>query len=204
MHENKWIARPRLSKFSISGLLLISASLGITGCVTVNVNIPEGAVQQASDDYVRELYEAKEKGKNPNAPATPGAGSKQPTPVASPSGETRVVKTDSPEILKIKDRMKARRPALKTAKEAGLLGETKDGMLVLKGNPAADQLEGIKKIISDENKDRTALYKEILSQNGMSKAHLTTIENQFAHTFQKYSPSNTWMQDDDGSWSQKP
>ena len=25
-------------------------------CVTVNVNFPEGAVQKAADDYVKELY----------------------------------------------------------------------------------------------------------------------------------------------------
>ena len=31
-------------------------------CVTVNVNFPESTVQKATDDYVKELYKAKERG----------------------------------------------------------------------------------------------------------------------------------------------
>src|SRR3954470_20952661 len=43
-------------------------SFSFAACVTVNVNFPESAVQKATDDYVRDLYRAKEKGK-PAAPA---------------------------------------------------------------------------------------------------------------------------------------
>lgn len=42
-------------------VIVFCVSFMLSGCVTVNVNFPEGAVQKAADDYVRELYRAKEK-----------------------------------------------------------------------------------------------------------------------------------------------
>ena len=60
-----------------SALLLAS---GFAACVTVNVNFPESTVQKATDDYVKELYKAKEKGRSGGAGSdtTPQSSKKTP------------------------------------------------------------------------------------------------------------------------------
>jgi uncharacterized protein YdbL (DUF1318 family) len=139
-----------------SGVLLVGSA-----CVTVNVNFPESAVQKATDDYVRDLYRAKERGKAPaseNA-ATPAEPEASPSPSPSPSKKsqkkptTKSVTTssiwdlipsaeaaeadlnfrvDSDKSMKIRDRLAGRLDEVLTQKKAGVLGETNDGLLFLK------------------------------------------------------------------------
>jgi uncharacterized protein YdbL (DUF1318 family) len=189
--------------------LLFSLPLTLLSCVTINVNIPEGAVQQASDDYVKDLYEAKERDKKPapNPSASPRTKSQNILPFDIESAafaDEPTVKTDSDKAQEIKARMKARLDDVTAQKDAGVFGEGNDGKLALKGKPAAANEKKIKKLLADENSDRDDLYHEIIRHNGMDKAGLTTIEKNFAHAFQKHSPTGSWMQDDDGTWFKKP
>jgi uncharacterized protein YdbL (DUF1318 family) len=192
---------------------LIGLVAALNACVTVNVPIsfPESAVQSASDDYVRDLYRAKEKGS-----AKPGA---QPSgkPSASPTGwildllegpafagDTFSANTDA--AAAIKDRMSARVDDVIADKRAGSLGETNDGYLAVhepkKLKPLL--LKKLDKLVADENKDRKELYEHLVSANGLRKEHLKEIQKKFARSFQAESPSGTWVEDENGSWTQKP
>ena len=197
MKKNRWIAIPLV--FS-----LVTVALIYTSCVTVNVNIPDSAVQQATDDYVKELYDAKEKSK-PAAPAPAASPQSMLDLVISPAfADDRPVKTDSPKALDIRTRMKDRLDEVHADKMAGILGETNTGKLLVKGKAKSGQEKSLKKLMDDENSDRTELYHEVIEHNGLNKGNLETIERNFAHSFQKVSPSGTWIQDDDGAWTQKP
>ena len=182
MKNRNWIVLP---------LICNLFALSFSSCVTVNVNIPEGDIQQASDSYVRELYDAKQKNANPEA-----------EPDLKNAGNPRV-KTDSPQIKEIYARMKTRNDAITLQKQAGFLGEGNEGKLILKGKPSATDLDLIKKLIAEENKDRTALYQELMKQNGGLKSNRVSFEHHFAEAFQAHSPPNTWVQDEDGNWTQK-
>ena len=181
MKNPNWIALP-----------LAFSLLALPACVTVNVNIPEGDIQQASDSYVKELYAAKKKGVDQNNEELQNAGNPK-------------VKTDSPKIRELYSKMKDRSDEITEAKKAGLVGESNDGKLVLKGKPTSpEQATKVKKVVDEENKDRTSLYEELIKQNPKLKANRLSFQHHFAESFQEHSPPNTWIEDEDGNWTQKP
>jgi len=188
-----------------TGLLLLAG----LGCVTVNVTFPESAVQKATDDYVRELYRAKEKGHSPvpqpSPSLTPTKVSHGFTFVEAAWADEFIFKVDSATALQIRDRLSKRVEEVVVQKRAGVLGESRDGMLVLKEPGKLKKLfsKKIEVLVSDENKDRTELYAEVLSSNALPATRLIDVKRSFARSFQAESPSGTWLQDADGNWVQK-
>ncbi len=185
--------------------------LALSACVTVNVNFPETAVQKATDDYVRELYRAKEKGKTP-APATAPSGAPSTTTsfgfpgIVNAEAAGPNFQVDSPKALSIRDNLAKRLEEVLAQKRAGIIGESNDGFLVLKSPEKLKKLfqRKVEKLVADENTDRRALYDEVLVVNSAAKNRLKDIQMSFARSFQAESPSGTWIQAEDGSWTQKP
>ena len=192
----RWFSLPAVLVFSMAALTLPSA------CVTVNVNLPESAVQKASDDYVKELYKSKEKGKT-SAPvaaptSAPHAAQFGFIPLAE-AAEESMLRTDSPKVNEIKERQIQRLDEVTTAKKSGVMGESNEGYLVIKG---ARSMKA-EKLVLDENSDRKDLYGEILKHNSISKGKMFDIQKGFARSFQEVSPPGTWVQDESGKWSRK-
>lgn len=201
--------------FSTTLLLAIAPS-----CVTVNVNFPEAAVQQATDDYVQDLYRSKEKGRTLPTSASPAtAPSTKPKTSylqwnlisealaedENPLGPMKI-KVNSPKALAIRDRQVARLDKLHEAKAAGQVGENNKGLLALDPGGKLKPTDRIKAqaLVDAENKDRQLLYAEILTSNGYTQSRMIDLEKSFARSFQAHSSSGTWIQDDDGKWLQKP
>ena len=198
----------------IFSCLTVSAA---TACVTVNVNFPESAVQKATDDYVKDLYRAKERGRAvpPAETAKPPQASVPPVvfkylseaflPEAFAAESGFVFKVDSPASLKIRDRLAARLDEVIGEKKAGVLGESSDGWLVLKSPEKLKPLllKKIDKLVSDDNADRKELYGDVLKFNKVPSNRLIDIQKSFARSFQAESPSGTWIQDETGIWTQK-
>ena len=193
------------------------------GCVTVNVNFPEAAVQQATDDYVRELYQKKSK-------AGPDKGT--PTSVAPSSGGVSVwvktafadtavtFKTKTPGAIQIQERQSARISKVDEFKKANLICETGNGKLVVAppeylktlGSLQQKQVEArlnsnrgdVSRLIVEENSDREALYDEIVKANGGGGGLKGLVVEKFTKSFQSLSPSGSCVQLPDSSWTQKP
>lgn len=197
MIKPRWIALPLL--FS-----LVLGFAGLVSCVTVNVNIPDSAVQQATDDYVKDLYEAKAKTKPAPSPSPSNSHRAQFELIPQAYADTNAVSTDSPKAHDISERLKVRLADISTLKSAGTLGESNDGKLTIKGTIKKGDEKRVWKLVNDENGDRFELYHEVVAHNGLNKGNLETIARNFAHSFQKHSPAGTWVQDDAGVWSQKP
>ena len=193
-------------KYFLTGLLLFTG----LACVTVHVTFPESAVQKATDDYVRELYRAKEKGRpstpEPSPSLAPMHADLQFTLFTSAHAEELVFKVDSEKALKIRDRLSKRLDDVLAQIRAGVLGEARDGMLQLKEPGKLKKLftKKIETLVAEENKDRADLYAEVLSSNALPAARLIDIQRSFARSFQAESPSGTWLQGADGTWLQKP
>lgn len=195
-----------LAVFTAAGM---GAGWLLGGCVTVNVNFPESAVQKATDDYVRDIYRAKERSKSPNGEPSPAA-----SPVTGAAwnllapafADDEIFKMDSDRALAIKERLRGRVEEVINLKRSGALGETNDGKLVIKEGRNLKKLQAKKaeKVVADENRDRNELYDEILKINGLQAARLKSVQKSFSRSFQAESPSATWVESTDGKWAQKP
>jgi uncharacterized protein len=205
-------------------LIFSLCASAVIGCVTVNVHFPESDVQRATDEFVRELYRAKTKGKTesgtepaaaePTAPESPASSAPPkdtsslfdlllPSAYADETTSLSAVHLDSVETKRIKGSMAERLEEILKYKRAGILGETNDGQLKIQGDPKL--LKGvIQKLVQTENADRSALYSETVRSNTAAKLKQDTLKKGFAHSFQSESPSGTWVQEADGKWSQKP
>ena len=192
-----------LRKFK-SGLVFVLLTL-VVGCVTVNVNFPEGAVQKASDDYVRDLYRTKEQSKapTPKASSTPSALFQWIVPNAN--ADDLPLNMSSPKIASIKNVMKALIPDIIEQKKAGVLGETFDGKLTIHGEGNLKPLlkKKVEELVKNDNSARDLLYAEVIRSNGLPPSSLASVKRTFARSFQAESPSGTWVQNMDGSWTQK-
>lgn len=208
--------------------LLLAIVAGVFACVTVNVNFPESAVQEATDNYVRDLYEAKERGKPaPAHSASPGqpeaqAGSGQQSSIglnwaqslaenmgliatAHADAVNGRLETVNPKTEEIKQRLRGRVSEIITQKHSGVLGEGNDGLLVIKNPQKLSPLlkKKIEKLVEDENSDRNDLYAEIMKINQMPSGRHDALTRSFARSFQAASPLGTWIQDESGAWTQK-
>ncbi len=178
-------------------LAIFSVFFALLACVTVNVNFPESAAQKATDDYVGELYKAKEKHTE-----------KKSSMLFSliPEAWAGEFDVDSKKALEIREKMASRLDDVIAQKSAGFLGEANDGMLSIHDKTKIKKLllRKLQKLVQSENIDRKELYQEVLRSNHLTKNHLINVEQSFARSFKHVSPSGTWVQNDDGSWDQKP
>lgn len=95
----------------------------------------------------------------------------------------------------IKERMKARVPAINGLKATGIVGETNKGFLEFRQNQASQQ-----QLIDDENADRRKVYQAIAKQQG-TDANL--VGSRRAKQIAAKAKPGTWLQDEGGSWYQK-
>ena len=198
------------SAFAIGALL--SALAALTACVTVNVVLPESAVQRAADDYVRELYKAKERSKATTPAAEPSA-----KPTTSHfsliseafADEAGVFSLKSPKAHAILTKLAPQLHEIDSLKESGQIGEGNDGFLVVKdagaglsGPKKINAQKNATKVVDAANKLRKELYEEgQASATGQVK--LETIQKSVGHSFEEFSPKGTWIQDAKGAWSKK-
>ncbi len=187
-------------------LSLSSSAIIYSACMTlnVNVNLPESAVQRATDDYVRELYRTKEKSKAPSPEeAKPAA---RFSLISEAWADSELFSVRSEKALKIRQNLASRLDEVLKYKREGVLGETNDGYVVIHKPEKLKKLlaKKVEKLVEDENQDRKALYDEVIVSNKLTENKLDTVRRSFARSFQAESPSGTWVQDGDGKWTQKP
>jgi len=216
MKSKKTPVSPRNSKLNFGGIsFLVLFGLTLAGCVTVNVNFPESAVQKASDDYVRDLYRTKEQGHltTPTSTATPTSGAVFSFPqhifsavIATAEAQEPTFNMSSPKIDSIKVKMKANVPDVIEQKKAGTLGENQQGKLMLHNSGALKPLlkKKLEDLVHNENQLRDSLYAEVMSSNHLPANSAPAVRKSFARSFQAESPSGTWIENADGSWTQKP
>lgn len=182
----------------------LCAILALGACITVNVNFPESAVQRAADDFVRDLYKDDTKA----APAPPSKGTKPKTSLYDalvPSAWAQEINTSTPDAIKIKKRMSERVGKISQWKSKGVLGETVDGMLVVKDPKslvAGDRKE-VEALVKAENGDREDLYEEIQEANSITDRKQAKIRKFFSAAFREHSPPGTWVEAESGDWSKK-
>ncbi|MCC7440473.1 MAG: DUF1318 domain-containing protein [Bdellovibrionales bacterium] len=198
---------------TIGGALAV---LALTACVTVNVNFPEGVVQKATDDFVRDLYRAKTTDTPAGAPQggakkSDGASMdwihwlRENLMIAEARADDAFV-VNSMRAEELKKGLRGRLAEVIKFKRQGFLGEASDGQLVLRPEGQSKKLIAgkLQALANAENADRSALYEEVLAANQLGPEKLDMIRRSFSNSFQAESPSGTWVQNTQGAWERKP
>lgn len=96
----------------------------------------------------------------------------------------------------LRQHMEQRLPKIDSLKASGVLGENNRGFIEVreKGTPEATN------IVSDENRDREAVYAEIAKQTGTTS---DVVGRARAKKIAESSRSGLWVQDESGTWAKK-
>lgn len=109
------------------------------------------------------------------------------------------IEINSPAISSIKSSMQARHNQLAPFYGNGAIGLTKDGWIAVKDAsvlPLKDR-GGLNSLVSAENSDRNALYKEIAVANGHPEWE-AEIRSTFAQRWIQKAQSGWWVQEGSG------
>ncbi len=116
------------------------------------------------------------------------------------------LQVSTPTIRRIKESLAKRYPQLLPHYQAGRIGESNMGELVLLNTEGLSlkQKAALKKLVTAENQDRNTLYREFLKANRLDPARLPELKRQFARSWQKKAQTGWYIQTDKGQWIKKP
>src|SRR5262249_7245044 len=189
-------------------LTFSSLAVLLAGCLalTVNVNFPQEKIDSAASN-IEDLVRMPKDAPAPPAPTTPprSGGAAMLIGLLGPAtAEAQAVpelKTRTPEVVAVIDSRRARYPELAAAAAKGCIGETNRGLLEVRpgdGCPA-----NAAALVSDENRDRVALYRTLVEQNDMPPEDIGRVQAAFAKAHRDKAPAGAWIQDDSGPWVRK-
>lgn len=203
----------RIAKISL-------ASLAIGACVTINVYFPAAAAEKAADQIIDTVTGAVPANARP-APATPPTGRnayREPGFVVAAIGKVLYAMVpaaqaqaapnldiSSAEIRAITASMQARFPQLQKFFNSGALGMTQNGLIEVRdaANVALPDRGLLNRLVTDDNKDRAALYTEIAKANGHPEWE-DDIRKTFARRWVERGAQTGWYyQNASGAWVQK-
>lgn len=203
-----------------ASLKLIACCLALSACVTINVYFPAAAAEKAADKIIEDVWGSDKSSES----ATKREDNKQ-TGVRDDAGAQRVLlaaaasvlnfivppaqaqanlNIETPAIRQLTQSMEARHAQLKKYYDSGAIGLTRDGLVSVRDQNLVPLPErnGARKLVAEENADRTNLYREIATANGHAEWE-ADIRTTFAERWASKAPSGWWFQDEGGSWKQK-
>lgn len=190
-------------------------ALLLASCVTINIYFPAAAAEEAARTIVRDvLGKEGEKEALPadepqsSVPASPawliaGRVLEALVPAAHAAGQPNI-DISSPAIKRLRASMGRRQAQLEPFYLAGAVGFANNGSIAVRDLAAADLRDRgkMKKLVAQENKDRSALYREIARANGHPEWE-QQVRNTFARVWQEEARGGYWVQLSDGSWKQQ-
>lgn len=201
----------------------------LSACVTINVYFPAAAAEKAADRIIEDVWgpaPAKPGAKNGNeqssvttpdevtAPRTralprvpkvllAAAGSALDFLIA-PANAQADLNISTPAIRQLTQSMEARHAQLKKYYDSGAVGLMQDGLVGVRDQNLIPLPERntARKLVADENADRSNLYKEIATANGHPEWE-PDIRSTFAERWVSKAAGGWYYQDANGGWKQK-
>jgi len=171
-------------------LLLVGCVLETKHTIEAHITLDIRHIEKQADDVLNYI----EKKSDDLPSAAPAADS--PEPKSSrlhrafgwlnpfPAAYAEELVTLSPLAKEIAEKLRARNDAINTLKKTGCLGENNRGYVELRECDAlkeAEKQNDAQKVLSEENKDRKALYKEIARLNkDQANVTVSTVESVYA------------------------
>jgi uncharacterized protein len=122
-------------------------------------------------------------------------------PVANAQANLEI---DTPAIASLKKSMQERTKELFPHLASGAVGLTRDGMVALRDANLVPlpQRAAVNAMVTEENRDRSALYKEIARANGKAEWE-GEIKSTFASRWVSRASVGWYVQDGNGAWVKK-
>lgn len=186
----------------------------LTACVTINVYFPAAAAEKAADRIINEVLGNRAAAPAAPPPATPPQSRLDSDRVhvvlmalldclVSPAQAQADINVSTPGIAKIKAGMTARNGQLEAFYNSGVVGFAADGSVAvrdLNAVPLKDRAR-VNKLVADENRDRSQLYREIAKANNHPEWE-ADIRATFARQWAKNARAGWWVQEG-GGWRQR-
>ncbi len=186
-------------------LTIIAFTLALAACVTINVYFPEAAAERAADRFIQDVIgEAAERPPAPE-PNAGGSGFLSVSLISSAYAQQPNINIDTPQVQAIKQRMAERhREHLADWYDAGAIGLTRNGLVEIRDRSAVGLADrrNLERVVSEENSDRNAVYREIAIANGHPEWE-EEIRQTFARQWIANARDGWYYQGGDGSWTQK-
>ncbi len=194
------------------------ALLLVTACVTINVYFPAAAAEKAADRVINEvLGPDAAAGKSKSGSTAPQSSlqfegthvlawlANQVVEFIVPSAHAQAadMNVDTPAVRQLTQSMKERTEQLKPYYDSGAIGFTRDGMIDVRDQNLIPLPErnAARKLVADENADRTNLYREIAKANNHPEWE-ADIRTTFAERWIEKAASGWYVQDASG-WKRK-
>jgi uncharacterized protein YdbL (DUF1318 family) len=179
----------------------------ITACVTVNIYFPAAAVQKAADEIVDDVRKMENKEEQKPEQKQMNLLQEIERFVWEPSeAHAQInIEVSTPAIRALKDSIRERFPQLKPFYNKGSVGENNVGLLETRDISGLNLKEkaDLSRLVDSENKDRKALYTEIIKANKLGQENLLQVQKIFANSWRDKSQSGWWIQNDKGAWEKK-
>jgi uncharacterized protein YdbL (DUF1318 family) len=208
---NKELKMRRFLPLKIALLTLLFAA-----CVTINVYFPAAAADKAADQFINDVTKGAS-GTPPQSNYAPAL--EEPNLLVAAIGEVlyalvpaahaqdaeAALNVSSPAVTRIKSSMAARFGELEKFFASGAIGLTKDGLVDVRdlNAVALPDRATVKRLVSEDNADRTQLYAEIAKASNHPEWE-GDIRKAFARRWVATGAKPGWYyQDDGGAWKQK-
>ena len=204
----------RSASYKVATLLCLASCLVLAACVTINVYFPAAAAEKAADRIIDDVWGSSSqpaKGdKRSSLSVQPGgmlvAAAHSVLNLLVPTAEAQGADLNiaTPAVRQLTQSMEERHAKLKKYYDSGAIGLTRDGLVEIRDQNLVPLPErnATRKLVADENADRTALYREIATANGHPEWE-TDIRTTFAERWASKAAPGWFYQDKDGNWKQK-
>ena len=114
------------------------------------------------------------------------------------------LEVNTPAIASLKQSMQERHNQLAAFYGSGAVGFTRDGMIAVRDASLIplSARQQVNSLVADENKDRSALYREIARANGHPEWE-EEVRSTFAQRWISKAASGWWYQNGGGNWVKK-
>ncbi|MCX5807542.1 MAG: DUF1318 domain-containing protein [Proteobacteria bacterium] len=183
--------------------------LFVAACVTINVYFPAAAIQKAADQIVDDVTGTKDQQKQEKKSDTQGWLLDKLKNIDFAPGEAYAQVADitvsTPAIRSIRQSMKETYQQLKPFYIRGSVGENNKGFIEVRNNSDLNLKEkaDVTRLVDQQNKNRTALYTEIVKANKLEANSQPQVQKIFANSWRNKSQTNWWIQNDSGEWEKK-
>jgi uncharacterized protein YdbL (DUF1318 family) len=203
-----------MAKFG--ALLCLASCLMVAACVTINVYFPAAAAEKAADKIIDDIWggEGQPPAKTDDKRSALPRHSSEVVLAAAHSILNLLVPTaqaaqadlnvSTPAVRQLTQSMEERHARLKKYYDTGAIGLTRDGLVEVRDQNLVPLPErnSVRKLVADENADRTNLYREIATANGHPEWEID-IRTTFAERWAGKAAAGWYYQDKDGAWKQK-